>query len=232
MTPFSCPRHCWLLPQFFSCATETPISCLGSLILQGLVDIFGGRAQYSSKRVLDSTFFHIYRDVWRILNEGTNRSQTGSLTVDGWSASYATPILGMTWHYCDDIRRLQRVSIACLKIGKVSNTGTQLCAMMEDNVPKSKVVGSDRIRGFPATRVNETATALQVDLPTLPVQFGVSFTFLPFVSTPFLKLGLHHSDTSSMLIIFHYTSTSTKKHVKDFRNSNKKKVFPKTAFTN
>lgn len=42
---------------FYGCVTETPLSPLGTPIPQGFVDVFGGRAQYSSKRILDVALF-------------------------------------------------------------------------------------------------------------------------------------------------------------------------------
>lgn len=135
MRPLSLQKHCLLLPQFyihFSCATETPRSVVGSPTLQVFSDIFVGRAQPSSRRLLDITLLNIFKSVCGTLKEGTNKSLTGSLTVNEWSASYGAPIFGMIWNYCDESWRLQCVSMACLKLRQFSKTITQLFAMMEE----------------------------------------------------------------------------------------------------
>lgn len=139
---------------------------MGSSMLQGFVDVHGGRAQYCSKRVLDITLVDTYKAVCLLLEIAADKATTGSLTVDDWRNEFGTPILGMTGHYCDDEWRIRSVPIASLNLGSARKTGAQLCPIIEEGLSQNPIVGSDKISVFTGTSDNEAAAALSVDLLT------------------------------------------------------------------
>lgn len=150
----------------YACATETPLSRIGAPMFQGLVSIFGGRVQFSSKSPLDNYLLPTYEAACKMLRSLTSRAMTGCITFDGWSAALGAPILGVTWHFVDTDWRLRCIPIAALNLGDAAKKGKALCALIESVMSNNIIVGSDNIRVHTATTDNEPATALAVDLFT------------------------------------------------------------------
>ena len=150
----------------YACATETPFVRVASPITQGLVDIFGGRMQPSSKEAIESHLHLVYSAVCGLLKQSCTSAVTGSISLDGWSAALGTPILGVTWSFIDDAWRLRSVPISMLNIGGVPKTAEQLRSIVTEILKHSLVVGSENIRIHTITSDNEPATALACDLLT------------------------------------------------------------------
>lgn len=150
----------------YACVTETPLSRVGSPLLQGLVSVFGGRMQFSSKTPLDSYLLSVFEAVCNILKSSISRAMTGCISFDGWSSTIHAPILGVTWHIVDENWRLRCIPVATLNTADSSKNGRQMCAIIEKVMKNNLIVGSEKIRVHTATTDNEPATALAVDLFT------------------------------------------------------------------
>lgn len=150
----------------FSCFMEASSSQLASPVLQGFVDVFGGRIQFASKDMTEKTLFDTYAAVCRILRRSVTDARTGCITVDGWSAALGAPILGMTWHYIDKQWNMRCVPIATLNMGLASKTGQQLRYIMQEILEQNPIVGADDVCVHTGTSDNDAATALAVDLLT------------------------------------------------------------------
>lgn len=85
----------------FAGKKDTPLSRVGFPLLKGLVDVCGARALYASKRMLDITLLDTYKAIYIFLIMDADRAVVRSITFHGWSIVMSTPVLGMTWHYCD-----------------------------------------------------------------------------------------------------------------------------------
>lgn len=150
----------------YGCAKQLPLTQVACPMLQGLVHLFGGRMLFSSRTPVDQTLFSVYRAVCRLLKQKTENAMVGCVTADGWSSALRAPILGITWHFVDSAWRLRTVPIATRFLGDASKTGLQLCAVLEDVLHNSPVVGSDKIKVHTCTTDNEAAAARAADLLT------------------------------------------------------------------
>lgn len=111
--------------------TEALCSQVSSPILQGFVDVFGGRVQFSSFTATSKMLYETYSSVCRILRTSVSSAKTACITVDGWSAALGAPILGVIWHCIDDNWNMRCVPIATLNMGIAIKTGQQLRFMEE-----------------------------------------------------------------------------------------------------
>lgn len=84
-----------------NCYMELLISRIATPIFHGLVNMFDGRVQFTSKDSVKPYFILTYKSMWLLRREVTS-ALTGSITLDGGSAALGAPILGMTWHFTDD----------------------------------------------------------------------------------------------------------------------------------
>lgn len=150
----------------YSCATGTPTSQVASPLFQGLIDVFGGRQQFSSKNIIDTNMFDTYRAVCKMLHSSAKDAKTGCVTFDGWSAAHAKPVLGITWHFIDSSWNLKRIPIGTQHIGEASKNAFQLCAILEQVVQDNHIIGLNNIRIHTATSANEPATAVAMDMFT------------------------------------------------------------------
>lgn len=91
----------------FACATNTPFRHVASPIIQGLVEILRGRAQFSSPEVIDSHLHVVFGSVFHFLRTACESTLVGNVTLDGWSAALGAPFLGITWNLFDDGWRLK-----------------------------------------------------------------------------------------------------------------------------
>lgn len=150
----------------YTCFTETSTLRVCSPITQGLVSLFDGRMQFSSKEPVERYLIPTFTEVCKMLASQATSSMTGSITVDGWSAALGCPILGMTWHFIDDNWRMKSIPIAMLNTGTASKSAEQLRSIMEEIIRDNSIIGADCIRVHAVTSDNEAAVALSCDLLT------------------------------------------------------------------
>lgn len=86
----------------FVCYNEIPLSNIGYPHFQGLINIFGGRSNFTSKQILDGYLLETYDSVCRIIRRLVTAATIGCITVDAWSSALGAPILGITWHYINN----------------------------------------------------------------------------------------------------------------------------------
>ena len=150
----------------WACSSGAPLSHVGSPITQAVIDVCGGRLQFSSKEPLEDYLLPTNNAVSDLLNSSATQAEVGSVTIDGWSAALGTPVLGMTWHFIDEAWKLKCLPIAALDTGTACKSSEQLRAIVEEILKESSVVGSDRITVHTITSDNEPSMARAVDLLT------------------------------------------------------------------
>lgn len=150
----------------FACLTETSFTTTASPVMQGFIDIFGGRMQQSSKDAIESHFHLVYSSICAILRKQCTSALTGNLTIDGWSAALNAPILGITWKFNDDAWRLKCIPVCMLNTGTASKSGEQVCSIVTEVLKQNLVIGSEKISIHTITSDNEASVALACDLLT------------------------------------------------------------------
>lgn len=61
----------------YTYACETLLSCIGSPVFQGLVDLLGGRLQICGKQVLESYLFSTYKAVCSLFRKKVKSAKPG-----------------------------------------------------------------------------------------------------------------------------------------------------------
>lgn len=150
----------------YSCVTDGPFKRTATPIMQGFIDIFGGRSQYSTHEVIESHLHLVFNAVCECLRKECESALVGNLTLDGWSAALGAPILGITWNFVDDTWRLKCIPICMLNTATASKSAEQLRSIVTEVLKNSPVVGSDKVRVHTATSDNEPAVGLACDLLT------------------------------------------------------------------
>ena len=116
--------------------------------------------------MLEINLFEVFKASCRIMRGFVDKATSGTLTVDDWRNALGAPILGMTWHYCDEQWALRSVPIASINMSTCRKTVSQLCEIMEEILAQSEIVGSDDVSSFTVTTDNEGAAALSADILT------------------------------------------------------------------
>lgn len=132
-----------------------------------MMDVMGDRAQYASKRILQSALFGMKCIAsWWILKAKAWNVSNKSLTVECWRAARSVLVHEVTCHYVNLSWNWQLVSTGRFNIGTARKMGAHLFALMQEVLKMHAFAGFKKLWFHSATNDKEVAAALFVGLLT------------------------------------------------------------------